>query len=90
MQRKLTEDRIILNVLETNGLLIDDVWCRFFKENNFFVYVFLDGPEHCHDRYRSDKKNGKTFLRVINAVNLLKKHRVDFVVQVSVTHTIFS
>lgn len=85
MQRKIAEDKIIFNVLETNGLLIDDIWCQFFKENNFFVYVFLDGPEHCHNHYRSDKRNGKTFSKVVNAINLLKKHRVDVVVQVAVT-----
>lgn len=85
MQRQLAGDRIVFNVLETNGLLVDDRWCEFFKQNNFFVYVFLDGPEHCHNRYRSDHKNGKTYLKVINAVNLLKKHRVDFVVQLAVT-----
>lgn len=85
LQRRIADDKIVLNILETNGLLINDQWCQFFKENNFFVYVFLDGPEHCHSYYRSDRKNGNTFSKVISAINLLKKHRVDFVARVSVT-----
>ena len=85
IQRKYAEDKIVFNVIETNGLLVDDRWCEFFKENNFFVYVFLDGLEHCHNHYRSDRKNGKTFSKVVNAINLLKKHRTDLVVQAAVT-----
>ncbi len=85
LQRSLADDRIVFNIIETNGLLVDDKWCEFFRENNFFVYVFLDGPEHCHNYYRNDKKNGKTFSKVVNAISLLKKHRVDFVAQVAVT-----
>lgn len=85
LQKAISDEKIVFNVIETNGLLVNDRWCEFFKENNFFVYVFLDGPEHCHSYYRSDAKNGKTFSRVVKAIDLLKKHRVDFVIQVAVT-----
>lgn len=85
LQKSLANDKIVFNVMETNGLLIDGRWCEFFKENNFFISVFLDGPEHCHSYYCNDRKNGKTFSKAIDAISLLKKHRIDFVVQVEVT-----
>ncbi len=40
------------NSLQTNGLLIDDQWCRFLRENDWLVGLSLDGPAHVHDRYR--------------------------------------
>lgn len=69
---------IIHNTVQTNGTLIDDEWCRFFKENNFLVGLSMDGPREIHDTYRVDKSGRPTFDKVIRAAKLLKKHKVDF------------
>jgi uncharacterized protein len=66
------------NDLQTNGLLLDDEWCRFLKENNFLVGLSIDGPRHLHDYYRKDKNGQGTFDRVFKAARLLKKHNVPF------------
>jgi uncharacterized protein len=45
----------LINAFQTNGMLIDDDWGTFFKENQFLVGISLDGPRDVHDRYRRDK-----------------------------------
>jgi len=66
------------NTLQTNGVLIDDEWCRFIQENNFLVGISIDGPKHLHDVYRKDKKGNSVYSQVINAVRLMQKHHVEF------------
>ena len=68
----------IQNAFQTNGTLLDDATCAFFKENKFLVGLSLDGPREIHDTYRVDKGGKSSFDRVIAGLNLLKKHKVDF------------
>jgi uncharacterized protein len=68
----------IINNLQTNATLLDDEWCRFFKQHNFLLGVSLDGPQELHDVYRLDKGRQPTFTRVVGGIRLLQKHRVDF------------
>lgn len=68
----------IQNDLQTNGTLLDDTWCQFLRKNYFLVGLSIDGPQHLHDLYRKDRKQGPTFERVVRAVELLKKYRVEF------------
>lgn len=68
----------ILNTLQTNGVLLDDDWCRFFHEHGFLIGLSLDGPRELHDAYRVDRGGQGTFDRVMRGVSLLKKHRVEF------------
>ena len=46
------------NSLQTNGILIDEEWTEFLKENEILVGLSLDGKKHIHDKYRK-YKNGK-------------------------------
>ncbi len=68
----------IINTLQTNGTLLDDEWCRFFKEHDFLIGISIDGPEKLHDVYRQDKRGNPTFQSVQKGVAYLKKHEVDF------------
>jgi uncharacterized protein len=63
--------------LQTNGILLDDAWCGFLKENRFLVGLSLDALRACHDENRVDPKGKGTYRRVIDAKALLDKHRVD-------------
>ncbi len=68
----------IYNILQTNGVTLDDDWCRFFKKHNFLVGISIDGPKKLHDAYRVDKRGCPTFDRVMAGLELLKKHHIEF------------
>jgi len=72
-------NQVIENSFQTNGILIDESWCRFFKEEgNWLIGISLDGPEDIHDHYRIDYNGNGTFSQVMSAINLLKKNGVPF------------
>ncbi|MEN6370535.1 MAG: anaerobic sulfatase maturase [Armatimonadota bacterium] len=66
------------NTLQTNGVLLDDDWCRLLYDNNFLVGLSLDGPKALHDTYRKDKAGKSVFDLVVNAVQLMQEHKVEF------------
>ena len=69
---------VIHNTIQTNGVLLDDEWCKFFKKNRFLIGISLDGPRELHDACRTDAAGKGTFNRVMQGLALLKKHTVDF------------
>ena len=78
LQKKYARGRQIDNSIQTNGTLLNDAWCAFFKENNFLVGISIDGPQGFHDEYRRDKMGRPSFHRVMKGSELLKKHGVEF------------
>ncbi|MDR3268794.1 MAG: anaerobic sulfatase-maturation protein [Tannerella sp.] len=78
LQKKYAAGRQVDNVLQTNGTLLNDTWCRFFKDNHFLVGVSVDGPRHCHDVYRKDREGRPSFFQVMKGISLLKKYDVEF------------
>lgn len=77
-QKKHGRGRKIDNSLQTNGVLLTDDWCKFFKDTNFLIGISIDGPEHCHDVYRKNKGGKGTFKQVMRGIELLQKHEVEF------------
>ena len=75
------------NSLQTNGTLLDDEWCVFFKENNYLIGLSLDGPRRLHDANRVDKGGHPTFDRVMRGLRLLQKHGVEFNILTTVNGT---
>jgi uncharacterized protein len=72
------------NTLQTNGTLLDDDWCEFFKENHFLIGLSLDGPRRLHDIHRVDKAGQPTFDRVMRGLRLLQRHGVEYNILVTV------
>jgi uncharacterized protein len=68
----------IENTFQTNGVLVNEEWCRFFHDNNFLVGLSLDGPRRLHDAYRHDKAGNSVFDKVVRAARLMQKHNVEF------------
>ena len=78
LQQKYSNGKKINNSFQTNGILLDNEWCKFFKDNSFLIGLSIDGPRELHDRYRVDKGGRPTFDRVMHGLSLLKKHNIDF------------
>ena len=68
----------IQHTFQTNGILLDDAWCEFFKQHDFLIGLSVDGPRELHDTYRRDRLARGTFDKVMNGWRLLRRHRVDF------------
>lgn len=68
----------IENDLQTNGVLLDEVWVRFLRDHGFHVGLSLDGPRDLHDKYRPTKGGTPTFDKVMAASSLLAQHGVPF------------
>jgi uncharacterized protein len=63
---------------QTNGVLIDDTWCDFFKEHQVNVGVSVDGPAFLHDRNRKTRKGAGTQNRVMDGIRKLQSNEVPF------------
>ncbi len=63
--------------IQTNGVLLNERWAQFFRDNHFLVGLSVDGPADMHDAYRLDKQGRGTFDRVREAANLLRRYEVD-------------
>ena len=78
LQRIYGRGRPVANCIQTNGTLLNDEWCRFFRENNFLVGISIDGPQPFHDSYRHTAGGQSSFEQVMRGIELLKKHRVEW------------
>ena len=78
LQQQYGRGREISNAIQTNGLLLNDEWCRFFKDNNFLVGISIDGPERIHDHYRKNCGGKGTFKQVMRGIELLHRHGIEF------------
>lgn len=76
-QKYAPKGRKITNALQTNGMLLNDEWATFFKENSFLIGLSIDGPKKIHDRYRIDKAGRPTFDAVMRGLEVLQRHEVD-------------
>ena len=71
-------EQVVQHTFQTNGLLLDDAWCAFFKEHGFLVGLSVDGPRELHDTYRVDRRGQGTFHLVMRGLDCLKRHGVEF------------
>jgi serine-type anaerobic sulfatase-maturating enzyme len=76
----------IVNTIQTNGTLIDDEWCAFFRQHDFLVGISIDGPGDMHDAYRVDKGGKPTFGAVMRGLRALRDGDVEYNVLTTVHH----
>lgn len=83
--QKARPGQSIANGLQTNGMLINDEWARFFRRYNFLIGVSLDGPKHIHDHYRRTPTGDSTWDRVMRSTDILYRNGAEFNVLCMVT-----
>lgn len=78
LQKKHANGHTIDNCIQTNGTLLTDEWCEFFRRKNWLVGVSIDGPQEFHDEYRRNKGGRPSFQQVMRGIRLLNKHGVEW------------
>lgn len=78
LQQKYAGGKTIHNSLQTNGLRVNDEWCRFFHKNDFLIGISLDGPRDIQDEFRRTKAGKPSFDSVMGAIGMFKRHGVEF------------
>lgn len=76
-QKQFAGGKTIRNSMQTNGVLIDDQWAEFLARNQFLVGLSVDGPAWLHDRYRKTRGGKSVFDKVVQAMAVMRKHRVE-------------
>ena len=66
----------IRNGIQTNGVLLDEEWCRFLAAEDFRAGLSLDGPAELHDTYRVTRGGQPTHQQAMRGYHLLGKHAV--------------
>lgn len=78
LQSKYANGKQIQNAFQTNGVLLNDAWGQFFKQNNFLIGISIDGPRAQHDTFRVDKGGQPTFDKVMRGIDVLKRNGIEF------------
>ncbi|MCL4120549.1 UNVERIFIED_CONTAM: hypothetical protein GTU68_041414 [Idotea baltica] len=86
LQEKYQSNKTITNTLQTNAMLLNDQWCKFFKKYDFLLGVSIDGPKELHDYYRKNRKAKGSFSQVMKGIQYLKKHRVEYNLLVTINN----
>jgi uncharacterized protein len=68
--------RRVRNGIQTNGILLDEAWCRFLARENFSVGLSIDGPAELHDAYRVTRGGEPTHAQTMRAYRLLREMNI--------------
>lgn len=75
----------VQNALQTNGLTLDEDWCRFFHEHSFLVGLSVDGTREIHDALRPSRSGDGTFSRILESAKLMDRFHVEYNILTVVT-----
>lgn len=71
LEKKYGTGKTVGNGLQTNGILLDSRWAKFFRDYKFLIGLSIDGPAHIHDRYRRLHSGDGTWSKVSTAARML-------------------
>jgi uncharacterized protein len=78
--------------IQTNGVLINDDWCAFFKRHQarLDLGVSCDGPAELHDSFRLNWNGHATHAKVIRGIELLQANKIKYKIIAVVTRKTLS
>ena len=83
------DERLMVEyAFQTNGVLLDDEWCGFLKNNRFLVGISFDVLRGCHDAVRTDRSGKKTYQQVYDAIKRMERYEVEYNVLCTLTNEI--
>lgn len=65
------------HLLQTNGSLMTDEFAKFFKDNNFYIGVSIDGPNKLHSKQRMLNNGNSSFSLAMKAIETLRKADIE-------------
>jgi uncharacterized protein len=66
----------IRHSIQTNGTLITDEWCEFFRSNGVSIGVSIDGPAELHDANRMTRGGRGSFAQAMRGIERLRAHDI--------------
>jgi uncharacterized protein len=67
----------VRHFIQTNGTRLDEAWCRFFADHQFYVGLSLDGPDFIHDRSRRSWSGRGSHRATLRGYQLLRAHGIS-------------
>ncbi len=65
------------NSLQTNGVVLDEQWCRFLAQNRFLVGVSVDGPGELNAN-RKFPNAKPAYQQTMRAIEMLREHGAEY------------
>src|SRR5262249_39210415 len=78
MQERRPAELELEHRFQTNGLLVNEAWARFFARTGARIGLSIDGPAELHDANRRTRGGNGTHARVMRTVRLLQDHGLPF------------
>jgi len=73
-----TQSIEVNRAFQTNGYIIDENWCKYFKKYKYLVGLSLDGPKEINDLNRIDINKDGTYQKIMNAKKLFDEYLVEY------------
>ncbi len=70
---------------QTNGTLITQAWCDFFKQHPVHVGVSVDGPAFLHNAHRQTRAGTGTHASTMRGISYLQKNEIPYSVIAVIT-----
>jgi uncharacterized protein len=68
----------IRHCMQSNGTLLNEIWCDFIKAHDVSIGLSIDGPAQIHDAHRKTRSGRGSHESAIRGLRLLQDHQIPF------------